>query len=174
MNDESTNTNNGLILVGVDGSQNSLLAVGVAARMAGLMGAHVGMVHVLDEPVMGYWGGLHDRMAEEIREEAEARLGEVAQRVQQACGMTPVIYIENGMPCEAITKLADSEPNVLMVVVGRQGLEGEHSTRLLDNRKIGHLVNLLSGLLPVPLLTVPPDVATEQICAAIDQLRNKS
>lgn len=163
--------NNGVILACVDGSQNSLLAAGVAARMASLTGAHLALVHVLDEPVMGYWGGLHDRMAEDVRKEAEATLAEVAQRVQRVCGVTPEVFIETGLPEDAIPRIAASEEGVMMVIVGRRGLDGEHHARLL-NPRTGHVAAHLADHLSVPLLCVPPDVASSQICEAIEQLRS--
>lgn len=162
---------NGLILAGVDGSQNSLLAAGVAARMASLIGARLGLVHVLDEPVLGYWGGLHDRMAEEVREEAEKTLAEVAQRVQNACGMMPEIYIEMGLAEDTIPKVVGREPGVIMVIVGRHGLEGERHARLL-NPPTGHIAAHLATHLSVPVMCVPPNIASSQICEAIDQLRS--
>lgn len=162
---------NGLILAGVDGSQNSLLAAGVAARMASLTNAHLGLVHVLDEPVLGYWGALHQRMTEEVREEAERTLSEVAQRVQRLCGVSPEIFIENGLPEDAIARVAAREPGVMMVIVGRHGLDGEHHARLL-NPRTGHVAAHLANHLSVPVMCVPPDIAASQICQAIDQLRS--
>jgi nucleotide-binding universal stress UspA family protein len=162
---------NGLILAGVDGSQNSLLAAGVAARMASLIGARLGLIHVLDEPVLGYWGGLHDRMAEDVREEAEKTLADVAQRVQRVCGMTPEIFIETGLPEDAIARVAGREPGVMMVIVGHHGLDGEHHARLL-NPRTGHIAAHLAGQLSVPVMCVPPDIASSHICEAIDQLRS--
>lgn len=162
---------NGLILAGVDGSQNSLLAAGVAARMASLIGAHLGLIHVLDEPVLGYWGGLHDRMAEDVRTEAETTLADVAQRVQRVCGMTPEIFIETGLPEDAIPRVADAEAGVMMVVVGRHGLDGERHARPLHPRT-GHVAAHLANLLSVPVVCVPPDIEVSQICDAIDQLRS--
>lgn len=159
-----------VILAAVDGSQNSLLAAGFAARLAALIGGHLGLVHVLDEPVLGYWGGLHERMAEEVRNEAEATLADVALRVQQTCGTTPEIFVETGLPIEAIVRVA-SDPAVSMVVVGRHGLGGERRTLPLHPR-MGHVAAHLASHLSVPVLCVPPDVAASQICEAIGQLRS--
>lgn len=160
-----------LILAGVDGSQNSLMAAGAAARMAGLLRARLGLVHVLDEPVMGYWGGLHERMLEEVRAEAETTLTDVAARVNDTCGITPEIFIETGLPEDAITRVAAAEAGVMMVVVGRHGLNTEHHAHLV-NPKIGHVADYLAARLSVPLLCVPPDVAASQVCEAIERLRS--
>ncbi|APZ44260.1 universal stress protein [Acidihalobacter ferrooxydans] len=162
---------NALILAGVDGSQNSLLAAGVAARMAALIGARLGLVHGLDEPVLGYWGGLHERMAEGVRAEAERTLADVARRVQDVCGMTPEIFIETGLPEDAIPRVVTREPSVAMVIVGRHGLEGERRARPLHPRT-GHVATYLASHLSVPVTCVPPDVAASQICEATEQLRS--
>jgi nucleotide-binding universal stress UspA family protein len=159
-----------LILAAVDGSQNSLLAAGLAARLAALTGSHLGLVHVLDEPAMGYWGGLHERMAEDVRNEAEATLADVARRVQETCGTTPEIFVETGLPEEAIIRVA-ADPAVSMVAVGRHGLGGERRTLPLHPR-MGHVAAHLASRLSVPVLCVPPDVAATQICDAIGQLRS--
>lgn len=162
---------NGLIMAGVDGSQNSLLAAGVAARMASLIGARLGLIHVLDEPVLGYWGGLHERMVESVREEAEKTLTDVAERVQRVCGMTPEIFIETGLPEDAMPRVVASEPGVVMMIVGRHGLGGERHTRPLHPRT-GHVAAYLASHLSVPVTCVPPDIAASQICEAIEQLRS--
>jgi nucleotide-binding universal stress UspA family protein len=160
-----------LILAGVDGSQNSLVAAGAAARLATTLGTRLGLVHVLDEPVMGFWGGLHERMSEEVRDEAESELTDVARRVQDACGVMPQIFIETGVPEEAIMRVASEEPGVVMVAVGRHGLNAEHHARLVIPRS-GHVARYLAGHLSVPVLCVPPDVASSQICEALDRLRS--
>jgi nucleotide-binding universal stress UspA family protein len=162
-----------LILAAVDGSQNSLLAAGVAARLSAMSGARLGLVHVLDEPVLGYWGGLHERMAEEVRNEAETTLADVALRMQKVCGTTPVIFVETGLPEEAILRVAAAEPALSMVAVGRFGLEGEHRTRPLKPR-MGHVTAFLANRLSVPVLCVPPDIDASQICDAIAELRSST
>ena len=49
--DEITRT----ILVAIDGSQNSMLAAGVGARMARMLNSHLGLIHVVDMlPAQGF------------------------------------------------------------------------------------------------------------------------
>lgn len=163
---------NSLILAGVDGSQNSLLAAGVAARMSTLIGARLGLVHVLDEPVLGYWGGLHDRMLEDIRAEAEKTLADVAGRVLETCGTLPEILIESGLPEDAFKRVMEREAGVIMVIVGRHGLAEEKRARPLTSQ-LGHVAAFLAGNLSVPVTCVPPDIHASQICEAIERLRAK-
>ncbi|MEJ2676072.1 MAG: universal stress protein [Acidihalobacter sp.] len=91
--------------------------------------------------------------------------------MQLVCGMTPEIFIESGLPDDVIPQVAAREPGVMMVIVGRHGLDGEHHARLL-NPRTGHIAAHLAGHLSVPVMCVPPDVASSQICEAIDQLRS--
>jgi nucleotide-binding universal stress UspA family protein len=75
MGSESTD----VILVAIDGSQNSLVAAGVGARMASSLGARLGLIHVLDVPALNFWVGVESRMKEEIRTQAEATLTRICR-----------------------------------------------------------------------------------------------
>jgi nucleotide-binding universal stress UspA family protein len=153
-----------VILVAVDGSQNSILAAGVAARLVKMLHARLGLVHVLDVPPLNFWAGLDERMKQDIRAEAERLLTGVSQRIAEACELTPTFYIGEGPPVQEICRLASEDPGVLMVVAGRYGVASEKRSRLTQGHS-GEISRRLVGQLPVPLLLVPPDIELAHICA---------
>jgi nucleotide-binding universal stress UspA family protein len=161
----------GIILAAIDGSQNSLLAAGVGARMASLLGAHLGLIHVLDEPVVSFWGGVEAHMKSGIRTEAEATLSAFADKIAEVCEVTPEFFIEEGLPEEVIPKVVESQPDVMMVVVGRTGLDGEHKSHL-RKRSIGHVTSRLIERLALPITVVPTDLPSSHICEAVARLRD--
>lgn len=153
----------GVILVAVDGSQNSLAAAGVAARLCKMLHAHLGLVHVLDVPPLNFWTGVENRMKEDIRAQAEQTLTEVSQRITAICDLVPNFYIVEGPPEEEICRLAREDSGVLMLVAGRHGIDTEKGSRLTRPHS-GGLVSKLAKLSPVPLLLIPPDIGATHIC----------
>lgn len=157
-----------VILVAVDGSQNSLVAAATAARLAKMLHAHLGLVHVLDVPPLNFWSGVEDRMKEDIRAQAEQTLTDISHRISAFCDLIPNFYIVEGPPEEEICRLASEDPNVLMVVVGRHGVDTEKGSRLTRPTS-GGIVNKLAKLSPVPLLLIPPDVDGARFCPNLDE-----
>lgn len=158
----------GVILVAVDSSQNALVAAAVGARLANMLHAHLGLVHVLDVPPLNFWTGVENRMKEDIRAQAEQTLTDVSNRISAFCDLMPNFYIVEGPPEEEISRLAKEDPRVLMIVAGRRGIDSEKGSRLA--RPItGDVVNKLAKLSPVPLLLIPPEVDGSRICPNISE-----
>ncbi|MEY2341290.1 universal stress protein [Acidithiobacillus sp. IBUN Pt1247-S3] len=166
-----------LILAAVDGSQNALVAAGVAARFASLLSGRLGLVTVLQVPQvpLGFGSGLfseglRDRLMQEARAEAEKTLQGVAERIHEACGLhLPEYFIASGVPEVEIPKIVAADAQIIMVVVGRQGFGTESKPRGLPHA-LGDLGAKLSLSLRVPVLTVPTDALEGQICAGVAQL----
>jgi nucleotide-binding universal stress UspA family protein len=163
----SDNDKPGTVLVAIDTSHNSLLAMGVAARMARLLGAHLGLIHVLGLPELSVWGGVEAKMKDEIRLEAERRLSEISEKMHEVCEILPEFFILEGLPEEVIPKVVAEDPSIIMVVAGRQGLASERHSHLRLRHSTGRVTAKLSKLLMVPLLVVPPDVPLSHICPAM-------
>lgn len=166
----TTKSEKGTILVPIDGSHNSLIAVGVAARMAGLLDAHLGLIHVLDVPPLAFWGGIETRMKDDIRNQAEERLADIAARINQSCGVLPEFYIVEGAPEEEIKRAVDEDPLVMMVVIGSHGMATEKKSQLRLRRDAGRMGARLTETLHVPVVLVPPDVNPSQICSAMQDI----
>lgn len=166
-----TDADNGTILVAIDGSDNSLLAAGVGARLARLLDAHLGFVHVLDVPALSFWVGVEARMKDDIRAQAETRLNEIANRIGEFCDIVPEFYIVEGAPEQEILRIINESGNVLMVVAGRHGVATEKKSHPAWRRPTGRLTTRLGEHLPVPLVVVPPDVPLSHICPAMAEFR---
>ncbi len=160
------------ILVAIDGSHNSLLAAGVGARMAKLLDAHLGLIHVLDVPTLSFWVSVETRMKDDIRSQAEQTLTDISTRISKACDIMPEFYIVEGAPEQEIVRITKAEPGVFMVVVGRYGVATEKSSHLRIRRSMGRLTSKLSEQLPVPVMVVPPDIPEAQICSAMAEFRS--
>lgn len=164
-----SSSENGTILVPIDGSRNSMVAVGVAARMANLLNAHLGLIHVLDVPPLAFWGGIETRMKDDIRSNAEERMKNIAEKVNNACGVLPEFYILEGVPEEEIQHAVEQDPEVLMVVIGIHGMATEKKSQLRLRRDNGRMGAHLTKTLRVPVVLVPPEVDPSQICHAMQE-----
>jgi len=162
----------GTILVAIDGSRNSMLAAGVAARMCRLLNAHLGLVHVLEvPPTLSFWVGVETRMKDEIRAQAEQRLTDIAARMKDVCDIVPEFYILEGLPEDEISRVANEQDGeLLMVIAGRHGVATETHSHLKLRRRAGHLTSKLAEQLRVPLMVVPPDVPLSHICPAMAEM----
>ena len=159
---------NGTILVAIDGSQSSYVAAGVAAQLARSLGAHLGMIHVLDAPMRGFWAGVEDRIQDDIRVQAESTLGAIADRIRESCSVMPEFYIVEGVPDEEIMKAVKEDPRIMMVVAGSQGLATESKSQLRLRQGAGKLAAKLSDRLPVPR-----NIDVSHICSAMAQYRGE-
>jgi nucleotide-binding universal stress UspA family protein len=166
----STNDKPGTVLVAIDSSRNSMLAAGVAARMARLLDAHLGLIHVLGLPEQSFWGGVEAKMKDEIRAEAERRLTEITEKMHSVCDILPEFFIMEGLPEDEILKVVVEDPSIIMVIAGRQGVASEKHSHLRLRRATGHVTAKLSESLKVPLLVVPPDIPMSHICPAMAEM----
>ncbi|HCA26537.1 MAG TPA: universal stress protein [Betaproteobacteria bacterium] len=166
-----TNTMTGTILVAIDGSQNSMLAAGYAARLAKTLGIHLGMIYVLDMPAISFWAGIEERMKGDVRAQAEKSLMEISARIGEICEVVPEFYIVDGIPEEEVVKAVNDDPQIMMVVTGRDGISTEKRSLPRLRRVSGRFSSRLAEHLSVPLLVVPPDLATDHICPALTEFR---
>ena len=166
-----TNATTVTILVAIDGSRNSMLAAGYAARLAKMLNAHLGMIHVLDVPALSFWAGVEERMKGDIRAQAEKTLTEIAAKISDICAIVPEFYIVDGVPEEEILKAVNEDPHIMMVVTGREGIATEKRSLPRLRRVSGRFSSRLAEHLPVPLLVVPPDLSATQICPALTDFR---
>ena len=157
------------ILACVDGSENSRVAAAFAARLARLTGAHLSLLHVLHMPTFSHWVGVKSQMKREIRDQAETMVGEVAQGVEESCGIMPEFFILEGLPREKIIETARDDRAIRMVVVGASGEQG-HRRNTVSGSLARHLGDRLTSDLPCPLLVVPPDMEDDELCAGIDTI----
>lgn len=152
------------VLVAIDGSANSFIAARAGAHIAKHLNAHLGLLHVLDSPMLSFWAGVQKQMKEDIRRQAEATLKDLSARISETCDITPEFYIVDGVAEEEILRVVNKDPQILMVVIGRGGISTEKKTHLTLRRAPGHLGARLSELLPIPVVVVPPVMAPDRLC----------
>ena len=148
-----------------------MLAAGVGARMAKLLGAHLGLIHVLGLPEQSFWGGVEARMKDEIRAEAERKLTEISDKMHEVCDILPEFFIVEGLPEDVIPKVVTDDPSIIMVIAGRQGVASEKHSHLRLRRTRGHVTTKLTETLKVPLMVVPPDIPLSHICPAMAEMQ---
>jgi nucleotide-binding universal stress UspA family protein len=112
------------IVVGVDGSQQSLAALGWAARMAQGMGSEVVAVYAV--PRVMYWAPGFSPPAQydpEWREAVRAELEGQWCRPLKEAGVRYRALMEDGRPASVIAEVAD-RVDADVIVVGRRGRGG--------------------------------------------------
>jgi len=166
----SNNDSPSTILVAIDSSYNSMLAAGVGARMAKLLDAHLGLIHVLGLPEQSFWGGVEARMKDEIRSEAERHLTAISEKMHSVCDIMPEFFIVEGLPEAEIQKVVAEDNSIIMVIAGRYGVASEKHSHLRLGRARGHVPIKLMETLKVPLLVVPPDIPLSHICPAMAEM----
>jgi nucleotide-binding universal stress UspA family protein len=138
------------LVVGHDGSAGSRVALGVAAGLAGRLGAAVHVVHAVDlddypiDPDSADW---EEHAARALRDQYQ----QVA-RILGAAGCRWTYQAGRGDPADLIGAVAD-EVNALMIVVGtRGGGVGAAVSRLLDRSVSREVLRHQRR----PVLVVPP------------------
>ena len=96
-------------------------------------------------------------MEEERREQAEARLTELAEEVQNFAGIRPVLAVREGSRAEEILKLVAEDPSIDALVLGAAP-EGEGSNELVRG-----LSAELTKRLTIPLTIVPGNLSDARL-----------
>jgi nucleotide-binding universal stress UspA family protein len=137
------------VLVGVDGSEPSLVALDLAADVAGMLGGSLRVLHVFehvppfpippgDRASEGDEGG-HDRALELLEESAR----DIRQR-----GVGVQVVLRSGDPAATLLELAD-DTNADLVVVGTRGRGGPGDLLL------GSVARTVADAVRRPTLVVP-------------------
>jgi nucleotide-binding universal stress UspA family protein len=106
------------ILVGVDGSDNSLRAVQKAAEIASLHRAEITLLHVIQPAESGYYTGMPTTdLAERAKGEDKLYRAKIAC---EEAGLLPELKVMLGNPAESILDL--SEKGYDLIVVGTRGI----------------------------------------------------
>jgi len=137
------------ILVGIDGSAHSQLALEWAAKEAALRHTSLTVLTV-HQAVAGFWGGtLHyagdESLVEKAREAAQAETDKVLAALGDARPTSVTVKAVQGMPAEEIlNEGADAE----LIVVGSRG--GGGFSRLLQGSVSSHVAE--HARVPVTIL----------------------
>lgn len=133
------------IVVGTDGSPESLAAVEAAARHA----ADDCIVHVVSAYKAGpVVGGLEVATYVDMRPKADAALERAANRLS-ALGVLHETHAVNAAPAEALISVAETH-DAHMIVVGSRGMHGA-------KRVLGSVPNTITHKAPCDVLLVRTD-----------------
>jgi nucleotide-binding universal stress UspA family protein len=138
------------ILVGVDGSKESLQAAVLAANLAHQTKRSLELAHVLPDAVAAPPEAFSAELAiwrKDIAEEGNRLLKEVRTRVERPETDSRSTLVESARPAEALAELAN-EPDIDLVVVGHRGRSAV--TRAL----LGSVADRLVQICPKPVLVV--------------------
>ncbi|MFC3053708.1 universal stress protein [Kordiimonas pumila] len=145
------------LLVVVDGSPESKIAIRfAAARAAHITGGGLVLFHCIRPGEFQHWVAVADRMREEAYEAAQQLLRDVAENLNNYCGVTPDIEITEGEPKDELKKYMMAQSDLFGLVLGA-GSEGDP----------GPLVDYFSSPavseLSCPVIIVPGNMTYEQV-----------
>tara|TARA_R110000787_G_scaffold242355_1_gene348441 strand:+ start:408 stop:983 length:576 start_codon:yes stop_codon:yes gene_type:complete len=148
-----------IFLVVVDSSEEMSVALRFACRRAQHTGGRVALLYVMEPADFQHFASVGELMREENRQEAERTLQTFAEEVNGLIGVTPTLYVREGVPSDEILKLIEEEPNISILVLGAG----------TDKKGPGPLVTSLAGKLagkfPIPITVVPGTLSLERIDA---------
>ncbi|HVZ35090.1 MAG TPA: universal stress protein [Polyangiaceae bacterium] len=138
------------ILVPVDYSPHSELAVRTAASLAALYRASMTLVHVYLPPISALPGGFVFQSEPEVDwvfAKLGSYLGALAEKARAAGAANVATRIVMGAPATALCDLASDERFDLMVM-------GTHGRTGLNHALLGSVAERVARLAPCPVLTV--------------------
>jgi nucleotide-binding universal stress UspA family protein len=142
------------IICGVDGSADSLAAIGVAARLAERLGARLVLAHVVEVALVPYSpvgaGALAPPpMLPALRDEQEEVGARLLERMAAVVGLRDTEQrVVVGLAAERLADLADDD-DAELIVVGSRG-RGRFKAAFL-----GSVSSSLVGVARCPVLIVP-------------------
>ncbi len=147
-----------VFLVVVDDSPELTLALRFACRRARHTSGRVALLRMLEPTDFQHWMSVGDLMREEARTEAEQLLQKLAAQVHDQTGETPMIYVREGEPKQALFGLIDEEPSIsVLVLAAAKGAD--------PGPIISHLAKRSFAKLRVPVTIVPGSLTDAEIDA---------
>ncbi len=148
-----------VFLVVVDESDEMRVALRFASLRAKATDGRVALFSAIEPTDFGHWQAVKERMEEELREEAEARLEKFADDVNVVSGKMPVIYIRYGTKRDVLLELLGEEPQISVLVLAA-GTGGKGPGPL-----ISHLTGKEYSKIDIPITIVPGTLSDEEIDA---------
>lgn len=142
----------------IDGTPECERAVHYAGRRAQNTNGSLVMLYVIPEGDFQQWLGVEQIMRAEAREEAEAVMAKVAQKVRETIGVDPEIVIREGNAAEEINAVIEDDRDIaILVLAAGSAKEGP-----------GPLVASLAGrtaAFPIPVTVLPDTLSDDEIDA---------
>lgn len=155
MSDQARRKN--VYLVVADETQEFNHALRYAARAVKANNAKMGILYVMPELDFVHWGHVENRMRQEQRQDAEAFLAQISERIASVENLCPCFFLEEGAKAEAVSRVLKDNDEITKLILGA------HS----DTNNPGELVSYFAGKgvseLHAPLTIVPDHLTNEQI-----------
>jgi nucleotide-binding universal stress UspA family protein len=145
-------------MVVVDQTPECMSALRFAARRAARTGGGVTMLYVIPPEEFQHWFGVAEVMDRDKRDEAEARLTQLAGEVHALAGVMPEFAIRQGDTVEQVLAHLAEHDDIAVLVLGAG--EGDGPGPL-----VSALVGKRGGRMPVPVTVVPGGIAAEKLDA---------
>lgn len=140
------------ILVAVDGSRPSEHALKFAAVLCQRMADALVALRVINIPRLSHWIAVHERMKNELEDEAHKILNH-AEAVARQYQVAIQTLVRKGFPDEEIIKTVNEDKEIFLVILGSSGRD------LTGRRMLGSVaeavVREISRSLPCPVVVVP-------------------
>ncbi len=141
----------------VDHSPELSRALRFSCQRAKRVGGRVALVYIIQPVEFQHWLGVGDLMQEEAREEAEALLSEVSDKVKLCTGKTPIIHIREGNATDELISLLDEDHSISLLVLGAAtGSDG-------PGPLVRYFIDNTAGKLHVPVTVVPGSMTDAEI-----------
>ena len=158
---QSKDVKPGIYILVDDGSDEFDDTLVFASRMARANGARLGIVHILEQRDFMHWGGIASLMDKEVREDAERRLWQSAQRVNEESDLLPALFLEEGDPKEIIPRICGKYRTIKRLILGAN----------TSSSGPGPLVSYFTGK-GISSLCIPITIVPDHI--DIDEFLNRS
>lgn len=146
-------------LVVVDDTPEMNAALGYASRRARSTGGHVVLLRVTPDATDEHWSGVRDEIRRQNREEAEALLSRLGEKVAERSGSAPVFLIYEGDALAAVRRAANEDPDIKILVLAAS--TGSRGPGPLVSTIIKQGVAVQGRKLPVTV--VPGELTDEEI-----------
>lgn len=145
-----------LLLVVIDDSPESALALRFAARRAAHFDGRVAMLKVIPPIQFDHWVGVAERAAEEAREEAKRLMDAYAEQIRACGGEDPVYLVREGLVADELATQIEEEPNIcLLVLAAAQGRN--------PGPMVSSIASKLVNQVKVPITVIPGNLTVEDI-----------
>ncbi|MGQ0527320.1 MAG: universal stress protein [Alphaproteobacteria bacterium] len=132
-----------IYLMVADETEELNTALRFTCALAKERGSKIGVLYTVDNQEFSHWGKIETLIQNENRLKAEKFILSVCEKIQNTCGMTSVIFLEQGKTAEAIIKVIDENPNICRLLLGGSTKGGDpgplvkyFSTKGFDKLKV--------------------------------------
>ncbi len=146
----------GVYMVVADETEEFLMALRYATKIARIRKGRVGILHVVDVQDFQHWGNIEERMRREQRERAERFVWDVAKYVLDWGGSIPAIYISEGPLFDTVINEIDADESIKRLILATSGVAGK------PGPLVTYFVNKGLGRINIPLLIIPGQLDIER------------